>query len=118
MDDQPAVPEDRAQASLSSRLRKGRSARGQKVTIGFEHEGSYPPGISKTAGRADGVHPAFGGGSYELSPEHRADPGVSSMSVGIDDENRQDPKEYRDDFYKGQTESFVGARDLSPRRSR
>ena len=31
-------------------------------------------------------------------------------SVGVDDENSQDPKEYRDDFYKGQTDSFVGAR--------
>ncbi len=30
--------------------------------------------------------------------------------VGIDDENRHDPKEYRDDFYKGQTDSFVGTR--------
>ena len=31
-------------------------------------------------------------------------------SVGIDDENRQDPKEYRDNYYNGQTDSFVGAR--------
>ena len=30
--------------------------------------------------------------------------------AGIDDENRHDPKEYRDDFYKGQTDSFVGTR--------
>ena len=31
-------------------------------------------------------------------------------SVGIDDENRQDSKEYPDDFYEGQTDSFTGAR--------
>ena len=30
--------------------------------------------------------------------------------AGIDDENRHDPKEYRDDYYKGQTDSFVGTR--------
>ena len=30
--------------------------------------------------------------------------------AGIDDENKHDPKEYRDDFYKGQTDSFVGTR--------
>ena len=29
-------------------------------------------------------------------------------SVGIDDENRQDSREYADDFYKGQTDSFAG----------
>ncbi len=33
-----------------------------------------------------------------------------SEDVGIDDENRQDPKEYRDDFFEGQTDSFVGSR--------
>ncbi len=30
--------------------------------------------------------------------------------AGIDDENRHDAKEYRDDFYEGQTDSFLGAR--------
>ncbi len=30
--------------------------------------------------------------------------------VGIDDDNRHDAKEYRDDFYEGQTDSFLGAR--------
>src|SRR5262249_37728017 len=30
--------------------------------------------------------------------------------AGIDDENRHDPKEYRDDFYVGQTDSMMGTR--------
>ena len=33
-----------------------------------------------------------------------------SDEVGIDDDNRHDSKEYRDDFYEGQTDSFVGSR--------
>ena len=31
-------------------------------------------------------------------------------SVGIDDENRQDSRDYPDDFYEGQTDSFTAAR--------
>ncbi len=87
----------------------GAFAPGQKVEIGFEHEGTFPQGISKS-----------GGGSSEfILPSSVVltsfRPTIVPLlgfvdSVGIDDENRQDPKEFRDDFYKGQTDSFVGAR--------
>jgi len=84
-------------------------APGKTVRIGFEHEGSYPRGISKK-----------GGGSMEFilrsavvltSIRGSIAPVLGYFEeVGIDDENRHDPKEYRDDFYEGQTDSFLGAR--------
>ena len=33
-----------------------------------------------------------------------------SEQVGIEDDNRYEPREYADDFYKGQTDSMLGAR--------
>jgi aminopeptidase N len=33
-----------------------------------------------------------------------------SEQIGIDDDNKYESKEYPDDFYKGQTDSFVGSR--------
>jgi len=84
-------------------------APGKTVRIGFEHEGSYPRGISKK-----------GGGSMEFilpsavvltSFYGSIAPLLGYFEeVGIDDENRHEPKEYRDDFYKGQTDSLLGAR--------
>jgi ABC-2 type transport system permease protein len=105
---EPVSPIDRAHLYVFSPP-GGSFTPGQKVEIGFEHEGSYPRGISKR-----------GGGSQEfILPSSVVltsfSPSVVPLlgfqdSVGVDDENRQDPKEYRDDFYKGQTDSFVGAR--------
>jgi ABC-2 type transport system permease protein len=79
------------------------------VPIGFEHEGTYPSGISKR-----------GGGSMEFIVPSAAvltsfQPTIVpvlgySETVGIEEENQYDSKEYRDDYYKGQTDSFVGTR--------
>ena len=79
------------------------------MEIGFEHEGSFPRGISKRGGGAS----EFILPSSVVLTSFR--PSIVPLlgfqdSVGVDDENRQDPKEYRDDFYKGQTDSFIGAR--------
>ena len=87
----------------------GSFAPGQKVEIGFEHEGTFPRGISKRGGGA----PEFILPSSVVLTSFR--PSVVPLlgfadSVGVDDENRQDPKEYRNDFYEGQTDSFMGAR--------
>jgi ABC-2 type transport system permease protein len=82
---------------------------GRTIRLGFRFQGHYHQGISKK-----------GGGSMEfILPS-----GVvltsfgSSMApvlgfgegVGIDDENRTESKEYADDYYLGQTESFAGSR--------
>jgi hypothetical protein len=82
---------------------------GQSVQIGFEHEGTYPRGISKrTAAAQEFILPS----AVVLTSLRAAIVPVLGFqeSVGIDDENRHDSKEYRDDIYEGQTDSFLGAR--------
>jgi ABC-2 type transport system permease protein len=108
MDGKPVSPIDRAHLYAFTPP-GGAFAPGQKVEIGFEHEGTYPRGISKRGGGA----PEFILPSSVVLTSFRASiaPLVGFQdSVGIDDENRQDPKEFRDDFYHGQTDSFLGAR--------
>ena len=87
----------------------GSLAPGQKVEIGFEHEGTFPRGISKRGGgTSEFILPS----SVVLTSFRPSIVPVLGFqeSVGVDEENSQDPKEYRDDYYKGQTDSFVGAR--------
>ncbi len=105
---EPVSPSDRAHLYVFIPP-GGAFAPGQKLEIGFEHEGSFPRGISKRGGGA----PEFILPSSVVLTSFR--PSIVPMlgfrdSVGVDEENYQDPKEYRDDFYKGQTDSFIGAR--------
>jgi ABC-2 type transport system permease protein len=88
---------------------KGSLAPNEIVRIGFEHEGTVPRGISKK-----------GGGTMEFilpssvvltSLQGNIVPVLGYVEqAGIDDDNRHDAKEYRDDFYRGQTDSMLGAR--------
>jgi ABC-2 type transport system permease protein len=86
---------------------KGAIAPGEKLQIGFEHEGTFPRGVSKRGGgQSEFIVP-----SAVVLTSFR--PTIVPMlgyldDAGIDDENRHDPKEYRDDYYLGWTESFVG----------
>src|SRR5262249_10096365 len=108
MNDKPCLPTDRAHLFMFNPP-GGALAPGQKVKIGFAHEGLYPRGISKRAmGSSEFILPsAVVLTSFEASIVPLL--GFKD-SVGIDDENRQDPKEFRDNFYIGQTDSFVGTR--------
>jgi ABC-2 type transport system permease protein len=79
------------------------------VRIGFEHEGSVPRGTSKKGGGT----PEFIVPSAIVLTSFR--PTIVPVlgyveEAGIDDENRHDAKEYKDDFYKGETDSFAGSR--------
>jgi hypothetical protein len=79
------------------------------MTIGFEHEGTFPHGI----GRRTASAPEFILPSAVVLTSFRASvvPVLGFVdSVGIDDDNRYDSREYEDDFYEGQTDSFLGAR--------
>ena len=53
--------------SLCSRRRRAPSRPVRRCEIGFEHEGTYPRGISKKGGGHAGVHPPLGRGLDELS---------------------------------------------------
>jgi ABC-type transport system involved in multi-copper enzyme maturation permease subunit len=82
---------------------------GQAMQIGFEHEGTFPDGISKrTAGAQEFILPSA---AVLTSLRASIAPVLGFQdSIGVDEENRQDSKEFRDDFYEGQTDSFLGAR--------
>jgi ABC-2 type transport system permease protein len=107
MDDKPYSPQN--SAGLCVFRPKEPLAPGKTVRIGFEHEGTYPRGISKKGGRpmefilpSAAVLTSFSGSIV---------PHLGYVEeAGIDDENRHEPKEFRDDYYNGQTDSFVGTR--------
>ena len=107
MDGKPAVPSDRAGLYVFSPP-GGALAPGQMVEVGFEHEGTYPQGTSKNGGRLGGIHPACIGRVDELSSQLRTDTRVSD-AVGIDDENRQEPRSFAMTSMRA-TDSFFGAR--------
>ena len=107
MDDKPSSPVNRA--GLFVFTPPERLMPGKTIRIGFEHQGSFPRGISKK----DQGAPEFILPSAVVLTSFR--PSIVPIlgyteEAGIDDENRHDPKEYRDDFYEGQTDSFVGSR--------
>jgi hypothetical protein len=84
-------------------------APGKTLQIGFLHEGSLPRGISKKGGGT----PEFILPSSVVLTSFR--PTIVPVlgyveNVGIDDDNRHDAKEYKDEFYHGQTDSFTGSR--------
>jgi ABC-2 type transport system permease protein len=108
LDGKPNTPMDRAYLYAFTPP-GGSLPPSETVEIGFEHEGTFPRGISKRGGgTSEFILPS----SVVLTSFR---PSISPVlgfldSVGVDDENRQDPKEYSEDFYKGQTDSFLGAR--------
>jgi ABC-2 type transport system permease protein len=101
-------PQDRARLFVF-KPEKGPLEPGQSVEISFAHEGYFPRGISKRGSPRDEfilpssvVLTSFSGSMVPVLGFNE--------SVGVDDENKQDPKEYADDYYRGQTDSFVGSR--------
>jgi hypothetical protein len=84
-------------------------APGGTLRLGFQFAGAFPAGITKKGGGTNEfilpsgvVLTSFGTGFV---------PRVGFLdSVGVDDENKTESKEYPDDYYLGQTESFAGSR--------
>jgi hypothetical protein len=82
---------------------------GGRAFLGFRFEGNFPMGISKTGGGTNefvmpsGVVLTSFGTSFAPMLGYQE-------SVGVDQENKYESKEYPDDYYKGQTDSFVGNR--------
>jgi ABC-2 type transport system permease protein len=108
MNEKPCAPRNSAGLFVFTPP-NGQLAAGEQVRIGFEHEGTYPRGISKRGGgQMEFILPS----SVVLTSfQPTIVPTLGYIEeAGIDDENRHDPKEYRDDYFKGQTDSFVGTR--------
>jgi ABC-type transport system involved in multi-copper enzyme maturation permease subunit len=85
-------------------LREGQTAR-----IGFEHRGRFPRGVSKKGGGAsEFILPS---GVVLTSLNLSIVPVLGYVdSVGVEEENKAEAREYADDFYLEQTDSFVGSR--------
>jgi ABC-type transport system involved in multi-copper enzyme maturation permease subunit len=106
-DDKPHTPVDRSRLFLfapPAPLKQGQTAR-----IGFSHQGAIPRGISKRGG--DLMEFILPSGVVLTSFGLSIVPALGYVeSLGIDDDNRFESREYPDEFYRGQTDSFVGSR--------
>ncbi len=82
---------------------------GGKMRIGFRFTGSFPAGISRKGGGTNefilpsGVVLTSFGTSFAPAIGFGDD-------VPIDEEDKPETKEYPDDYYQGQTDSFVGSK--------
>jgi hypothetical protein len=106
-DDNPYQPADRSRLFVftpPAPLQQGQPAR-----IGFRHEGAVPAGISKQGGGA--IEFILPSGVVLTSFGLSIVPSLGYVeTVGIEDDNRFEPKDYPSDFYHGQTDSFVGTK--------
>ena len=82
---------------------------GGTIRLGFRFEGAFPAGITKKGGVTNEfilpsgvVLTSFGSSFAPWMGFHE--------TVGVDQENSTESKEYPDDFYLGPTESFAGSR--------
>ncbi len=107
-DGKPDSPANRAGLYVFTPA-SGVLAPGGSMAIGFRHEGTFPKGIGKrTAASEEFILP-----SAVVLTSFR--PSVVPVlgfndAIGVDHENRQDSRDYPDDFYEGQTDSFTAAR--------
>ena len=108
MDGEPFSPTDRSHLFVFTPPR-GALAPGGTLQIGFEHEGTYPRGIGERTAAADQFILPSAVVLTSFRPSFVPVLGFLD-SIGIDDDNRQDSREYPDDFYEGQTDSFMGYR--------
>ena len=105
LDDEPYEPEDRAGLLVvtpPSALQPG-----EQVKLGFDFHGHYPDGFTRNGGgQSEFVMPS-GAVLTSFSPSFIPVLGYQE-SVGVDDENSYDAKEYRDDFHVGVTRNAFG----------
>ncbi|MGA9750913.1 MAG: ABC transporter permease subunit [Acidobacteriota bacterium] len=106
LDGQPYKPEDRT--CLYVFTPPAPLAKGQGITVGFSYDGRLPYGISKNGGgQSEFILPA---GVVLTSFEPTFAPVVGYMDeIGVDKDNRYEPRVYPDDFYKGLTPPLFGS---------
>jgi hypothetical protein len=84
-------------------------ASGAKARLGFDFAGPVPAGISKRGGGTNEFILPSGVVLTSVGPTFAPVLGFSE-SIGIDEDNKYESKEYPDDFFEGQTDSFLGSR--------
>ncbi len=109
MDGKPCSPKNRAGLYVFTPPHGVLGGRARWCESALSTKGPIPRGISKNGG---GTMEFILPSAVVLTSFRPSIVPVLGFSdaVGIDDDNRQDSKEYRDDFYEGQTDSFVGTR--------
>ncbi len=82
---------------------------GDTLRIGFRYQGRFPKGITKNGrGASEFVLPS-GVVLTSFSPSFVPVPGFQE-EIGVDKDNRYEPRVYPDDFYIGPTKPIFGAR--------
>jgi ABC-type Na+ efflux pump permease subunit len=84
-------------------------APGARARLGFAFSGPVPVGISKRGGGTNEFILPSGVVLTSFGPRFAPVLGFSE-EVGIDEDNKYESKEYPEDFFEGQTESFLGSR--------
>jgi hypothetical protein len=101
------TPENRSQLYVitpPAPLTSGATAR-----LGFDFAAAVPAGISKSGGGTGEFILPSGVVLTSFGPRLAPVLGFSE-AIGIDDDNKYESKEYPDDFFEGQTDSFLGSR--------
>ncbi len=81
---------------------------GESLTVGFSFDGILPGGISKNGGRVDEF--ILPSGAVLTSFSASFVPAIGYQEdVGVEEDNRYEPRVYPDDFYEGPTEPLWGS---------
>ena len=105
LDGDAAEPDDRANLFVFEPNQP--LAPGDSLTIGFTYSLQNPRGLSKQAGGQGQFILESGIVLGSFGPSLVPTPGYSP-SIGIDEENSYDSRDYADDFYEGETEPLFG----------
>lgn len=106
MDGKEVKPEDRTRLYVFTPAKP--LDHGQGVTIGFSFDGAFPSGISKNGARLEEFILPSGVVLTSFSPSFAPLVGYQE-DVGVDKDNRYEPKVYADDFYAGVTSPLFGS---------
>lgn len=100
-----ATPEDRAGLFVFTPATPLRP--GETTTLGFEFETTFPDGATENGGNvSEFVLPS---GAVLTSFSASFAPMMGWVDeIGVDEDNRSDPKQWPDDFYEGVTDSAFG----------
>jgi len=107
LDGQAVTPDNRA--GLYVITPPAPLATGAKARVGFSFAGAIPAGISKRGGGNNEFILPSGVVLTSFGPAFAPVLGFSEQ-IGIEEDNKYESKEYPDDFYAGQTDSFLGSR--------
>ena len=105
LDGQAYEPEDRT--GLSIVTPPGGLLPGQSATLGFSYRGRFPSGVSKNGGGSEEFILPCGAVLTSFSPSFVPVLGFLE-EIGVDEDNRYEPKVYADDFWVGRTEPLFG----------